>query len=519
MLHRNHSAVISFDDASYPLKPQLYYEMAYNNSNTGSHDAEFIKSHATAHERKLLNSYSKVPDMNDPRRITRVGNCYSYVELDKEDEELFLVYEKIEGQIYLASLLKKCVNRGEKTNSVARFVTIVDNEVRNMKFLGIDGGSHNSKIAEKFTEWALGLNKYSKWSHGVSIIKDEEGADYPSVKGTSAYKAFYHEHKASFDIGNIEITGHSNVGGYKTELDLKTRLQKQYEIYKQKKRKEKEKQKQLEAAKRNDGVIRYAFGRELGATVANDLSSVATFTLDNIVERSPFFENYIEKTTPSSNKVMSISAVSKPLNAGQCSNMGEKVMSFLEAKYGQADEYTPIEPLLFFDKERKKKIRKNYFLYFKRITQAKHNRLVEVVCVTDSYLNAKIRQQYKSQQCNLNDNYIDQEYLDKYQYGMQVSKYTLYNRYTGDKGPSDFGRHIVPYSFYKSNQWSTLYPVPIPSNSSTFNSNYKRCNLKESQAFLLMIRYADVALEKEVRKEQEAISRTQKINSDEARGL
>jgi hypothetical protein len=241
LLHTNKVAVIDIDDASYPLLPQIYYIMTYSYLGTGHQDKEFFDSHASKTERKIIMSDELVPDLNQPFRISRVGNCYSFQEISKNNKKLlYLLFERIEGDVYIANMLDKCVNKGVSASSTVRFVTVIDNEISNLAFLGIDGGARESKLDEKFQDWALGLGKYSKWLHGITIIKDKDNTDHPQVDSTSAYKAFYKEHKNSFNTGVIATTGQSNNKKYSNVTNLKARLTKEYIEFKAEEKSKKE---------------------------------------------------------------------------------------------------------------------------------------------------------------------------------------------------------------------------------------------------------------------------------------
>ncbi len=194
------------------------------------------------------------------------------------------------------------------------------------------------------------------------------------------------------------------------KLDSKIRaIKKQIEIEEANERAELQRKQEADErkkeAEKNDGVIRYAFGRKLGEIKPSKYDSIAYFTITKSVEKSPYFQDYYELTTPETNQVFGIYGVSDCMSAEKCRQNAEKVMSILSAKYGAPIPHVPVEAKAWLSE---RDATDKSFLYFRRIEQKRHGRLIELLCVTDANKIKLKNLEYQTNGCQLDANLYDE---------------------------------------------------------------------------------------------------------------
>lgn len=520
-------------DRVFPLEPGIYLDLE---SFGGESLSEEIKKHLSPAEQSLLLAKSYIPvlpeDDKEPDQLKKLENCYSLV--DGKDTMTW-GFEKISDDFYLVESYEGPYKEQGTEVEVQYFLAEVkNNHVYIILYFAND----------EFEKWATSLNMFNRIRYGVKIEEkgDRKTANFSTTK---AIKVFYRENieiftaaMSSFNSSGDDVidkvwilplmVSSSEVAAYNDKMalsrkikTLKEKMKAEEDKIKAEEEKKIAEQKQKEEKEKNDGVIRYAFGRKLGEIHAADIDAVTYHNVTNLVEKSKYFQDYYEVSTPETHQVLSIYGVSENLSAKACKTNAMEVMEILSAKYGEPLDDVPVEGVSWISKQ---SAINNSFLYFKRIEQRKNNKLIELVCVTDSDQIKKKKSEHQTDGCQLDENLFDKSIADSKDLRLELSKYSLYSRYSKDSSYSTYKNYVIPFWLLGDNY---LYPAPVPSLSSSYNRNYRKCGLdKKNDIFRLFIRYSDTAIEgiinkekKNIKREKENIEKNKIINSSDANGL
>ena len=538
-------------DRVFPLKSGTYLGL----KEFGGLLSEDLKKHLSPTEQALYLTKTYIPELpkkdTEAVQLNRQKDCYSAIEGKTQRS---FVFENITGNFFLMeSYDGSCKQKGQKANT-DYIVTYIKNNHLYMIF--------DLTYAE-FVDWAISQNAFKRLRYGIEVEEKivekgkktkgkteqvKELKKYVVLSNTKSIKAYYQKNisrleesithpieKKSIDkMTTISMPFwvlNSEVVAYKDQMDLDakiTRIEKRIALEKEKKREEerkrKEKEQQRIAAEKNDGVIRYAFGQKIGEVRNSEYDTIAYFTLGANLEKSSFFQDYYALTTPETHQTFSIYGVSECMRAQRCKQKAEEVMSMLSAKYGKPLPHVPVESASFTGN---RKDTDDAFLYFRRIEQKKHNRLIELVCVTDANQIKQKQATFKHQGCWLDVNLFDEEIAKvPLKRLLFISENHIYNQRHGQNGYSDYENDIIPFIVPQKQGFNWLYPAPMPHLSRSYNKYYRNCGLNEkNDIFRLFIRYSDTELENLIISERDNIKikkeethRKETIDSPKAKG-